>query len=115
MEGKGLKIKRQQFVPDQEEALFFTFELTNDNEAPLKLNFSLEAWVDLRPVWLGERTAMNDNKDSVAFHAELQGIVGKDLSNEWHVVIASQDAPKAHQLNSSLTDRKLLGKGPKQP
>ncbi len=110
---KGLKIKRQQFVPDQEEALFFTFELTNDNEAPLKLNFSLEAWVDLRPVWLGERTAMNDNKDSVAFHAELQGIVGKDLSNEWHVVIASQDAPKAHQLNSSLTDRKLLGKGAK--
>ena len=102
---------RKQFVPDGEEAVYVEYELTNNSEALQELIFTFNGMVDLRPVWLGERSEMIDGEDEVSWNESIQGIEGKDVNNDWHVVYASTLKPIAHELNASTCDYQRAGMG----
>lgn len=102
---------RKQFIPDGEEAVYVEYELTNNSETLQELSFTFNGMVDLRPVWLGERTEMIDGEDEVNWNASIQGIEAKDANNDWHLVFASSLKPISHQLNASTCDYERVGLG----
>ncbi|WP_422356522.1 glycogen debranching protein [Roseivirga pacifica] len=111
VEALKLTATRKQFVPDGEEAVYVEYELTNNSEKIQKLTFTFNGFVDLRPVWLGERSEMIDAKDEVKWNESIQGIEGKDANNDWHVVYASTLKPVTHELNASTCDYERNGMG----
>lgn len=94
----NLNISRHQFVPDGQEAIYIEYELTNNSDKAQSLGFTFNGMIDLRPVWLGERTNMVDGKDKAVWNEAIQGIEAKDENNEWYTVFASSLKPSAHSL-----------------
>ena len=58
---QGLEVERLQFVPDGKEGMVVLFRFKNVDKSEKKFEFQWDSYVDLRPVWLGERTGMEDN------------------------------------------------------
>lgn len=106
-----MTVTRKQFVPDGEEAVYVEYELTNNSETVQELTFTFNGMVDLRPVWLGERTEMIDGDDEVNWNESIQGIEGKDINNEWHVVYASTLKPTGHAINANACNYERAGLG----
>ncbi|MEJ7678215.1 MAG: hypothetical protein WKG06_10215 [Segetibacter sp.] len=63
--GQQLSIIRTQFVPDAKPVLVVEYAFINNSTADKNLNIELAAYVNLRPVWLGERSDMIDSTDEV--------------------------------------------------
>lgn len=106
-----MTVTRKQFVPDGEEAVYVEYELTNNSETLQELTFTFNGMVDLRPVWLGERTEMIDSEDEVNWNESIQGIEGKDTNNDWHVVYASTLRPTGHAINANTCNYERAGLG----
>jgi glycogen debranching enzyme len=89
----GLEIKRVQFVPEDKQGLIISFEITNLNKSENEFLFDFTGYVDLRPVWLGEKTEMIDHPDELNYYANQGFWHGKDKGNEWHTVFGSTVLP----------------------
>ncbi len=106
-----LEIRRRQMVPDGHESVYVEFEIINNSTEELSIDFTFNGFVDLMPVWLGERTNMINANDEAVFNEELGAIAAKDANNDWHVVYGSSIPPKAHQLNAEVCDFERRGEG----
>jgi glycogen debranching enzyme len=82
----NLKVKRLQFVPDGKEGITILFLFENVDKSDISFNFNFNAYVDLMPVWLGERTGMMDGQDQIAFDELTNTFTGKDEKNDWFTV-----------------------------
>jgi len=82
----GLKVRRLQFVPDGKEGVVILFQFENMDESKISFDFNFNAFVDLMPVWLGDRTGMMDGPDQIAFDELTHTFSGKDEKNEWYTV-----------------------------
>jgi glycogen debranching enzyme len=107
----GLEVKRRQFVPDGQKGVFIEFELVNTSDVPLDIAFTFNGFIDLRPVWLGERTKMIDGVDQARFDETNQTIHGKDQDNAWHVIYGSSQKTMDHQIDAEHCDYERLGQG----
>ncbi|WP_332912680.1 hypothetical protein [Algoriphagus boritolerans] len=52
----GIAVDRLQFVPDGREGMVILFRIKNVDNSDKAIRFDFNAYVDLMPVWLGERT-----------------------------------------------------------
>ncbi len=107
----GVSVERFQFVPDGEEAVVVEFVFKNETPEPQSFTFDFNGMTDLRPVWLGERTGMEDGGDFVRFDEATGSLIGKDSLNDWFVVWGSAQAPSAHEIGSRTCDFERAGKG----
>lgn len=90
-EGADIQVRRFQFVPDGKAAVYVEYVLENRTNQAQEIQFSMEAISNLRPVWLGERTGMEDGADQLVY-ANNQ-VLAKDAKNHWFAVMgASQKA-----------------------
>jgi len=106
-----LKVERFQFVPDGKEGLVVEFTLQNQSAENRLLTFDFNGMVDLRPVWLGERTEMVDGSDFAMWNEAENAMVAKDSLNDWFTVFGSDSLPSKHQIGAASCDFERLGKG----
>ncbi len=103
----GLELERWNFVPDGKEGMTVQFLIKNTSDDKKDLRFKLTAHADLMPVWLGERTQMEDGQDSADFNTDAGAWVVKDGSSPWYLVYGL-DIPIE---DSAEEANELLGKG----
>ncbi|MFM1836806.1 MAG: hypothetical protein RJA04_1494, partial [Bacteroidota bacterium] len=84
---KNFIINRVQFVPDGIAGCIIEFEVENKTNQVIHTPFVFQAKSDLRPTWLGERTAMTDHPDIAAFNANRW--VFQDAKNPWFALVGS--------------------------
>ena len=90
-DGADIQVRRFQFVPDGEAAVYVEYVLENKTNQTKEIQFSMEAISNLRPVWLGERTGMEDGVDQLVY--ENNQVLAKDAKNSWFAIMgASQKA-----------------------
>jgi glycogen debranching enzyme len=87
----GLEVERMHFVPDGREGMVILFKVKNVDKSEKSLRFNFNAYVDLMPVWLGERTGMTDHPDEITFSDQTITFTGKDQGNDWYVVWGSAE------------------------
>ena len=81
----SVSVTRSQFIPDGSRAMVIEFHIEGlDHGAEIYL----DPKVDLRPTWLGERTAMADGPDSV-FAGSLWG--AEDIEGGWAALIEAEN------------------------
>ncbi|MEO1652515.1 MAG: glycogen debranching protein [Bacteroidota bacterium] len=107
----GLKIQRMQFVPDGVEGIYVNYIIDNEEDRPINLKLTWNGMVDLRPVWLGERSHMKDGRDGASYDAEKQVIVAKDSLNDWYVVYGSSQARAEARMGSESCNFQRKGQG----
>ncbi len=95
---EGIGIERMQFVPDGQTGMIVEYAITNHREQAASFTFTVSGRTDLRPVWLGERTGMNDAADSVWYDEELQAVVARDTENDWYLYMGSVVPPSDYWL-----------------
>ncbi|WP_159468510.1 GH116 family glycosyl hydrolase [Dyadobacter sp. 3J3] len=108
---KDLKAERFQFVPDGKEAVVVEYSFTNTSSENKQFTFDFNAYTDLRPVWLGEKTNMTDAGDFASWNENSKSWIAKDSLNEWFVTFGSEMAPQNHQKDQKTCDYKPQGKG----
>ena len=107
----GLEIERFNFVPEGEKAVYVEYQIKNTTNESLSAKFTFDGKIDLRPVWLGERTGMIDGPDEVVFN-ERKGIVeAKDKDNDWFVVYGGNKMPNGQTLGAASCDYQRKGQG----
>lgn len=107
----GLEIIRYNFVPDGERAVVIEYHVKNNSNEPISATFTFDGKIDLRPVWLGERTGMIDGPDEVIFNQSKGVVEGKDRDNEWHVIYGSSNQPNGQTLGAVACDFERKGQG----
>ncbi|MEO0334418.1 MAG: glycogen debranching protein, partial [Bacteroidota bacterium] len=96
-----LRVERFQFVPDGKEAVVVQYTFTNQSEEAQTIAFDFTGYADLRPVWLGERTNMQDTTDVATWNEALDGWVAKDSLNAWYTLFGSSTPSQSHTLQES--------------
>lgn len=86
----NLKIDRLHFVPDGREGLAIFYRFENESSSEKSIDFSWNAQVDLRPVWLGERSGMIDQEDEISYNELTATFTAKDKGNDWYTVWGSE-------------------------
>ncbi|RIW18386.1 glycogen debranching protein [Algoriphagus lacus] len=82
----GIEVERIQFVADGKEGITVLFRLQNVDKSAKNIRFQFNAFVDLMPVWLGERTGMVDQPDVISFDELTNTFTAKDEGNPWFAV-----------------------------
>lgn len=85
---QGLEIVRTDFVPDSLPVLVVEYRLRNTTGQPREAILTLTADTDLSPVWLGERSGMDDTQDQCLGMIQNTALA-KDSLNHWFVGITS--------------------------
>ncbi|MEO1049736.1 MAG: glycogen debranching protein [Bacteroidota bacterium] len=112
IEPLDLRVSRIQFVPDDKEGLVIEYLFRNLSvKDTLNLQFDFSGLVDLRPVWLGERTDMIDSTDVVAYDETLSAFAAQDQGNEWHCIFGSSTASINQYAGENACDAPRIGKG----
>lgn len=79
-----LFVTQTQFVPDNIPVLVVEYTIQNTSGQNRKLILDLNLDVNLMPVWLGERSGMMDQKDTlVTFDKEKSILYFRDRGNTW--------------------------------
>lgn len=86
LENAGIEVERLQFVPDGKEGMTVLFRIKNVDKSEKTIQFQFNAFVDLMPVWLGERTGMIDQEDVISFDEMTNTFSAKDKGNPWYTV-----------------------------
>ena len=107
----GIEVNRRQFAPDGQKGLYVEFELVNNSNVDMDIDFKFNGFIDLMPVWLGERSNMINAQDQARFDEATGTIHGKDQNNEWHVVYGSDQKAIDHELNAEDCDYERKGMG----
>lgn len=107
----GITVERFQFVPDGKEAVVVNFTFRNQQATAKNIRVEFNGMIDLRPVWLGERTGMIDSGDYATWDESDRQIVAKDSLNDWYVVVGSSQTPESYQFTSQVCDFTRVGKG----
>jgi len=85
----GLEVNRLHFVPDGKTGMLVLFEVKNVDKSEKSIRFQFNAYVDLMPVWLGERTEMMDSTDVISYDEQTGVFTGKDQGNDWYTIWGS--------------------------
>lgn len=107
----GIEVERLHFVPDGKEGMVILFKVKNVDNSEKKLRFDFNAYVDLMPVWLGERTGMLDNPDEITFDEQTNTFTGKDQGNDWYVVWGSAEGLVLSPSEKAKCSMSPKGKG----
>ena len=103
IQGQHLKITQTQFVPDSLPVLVVEYNLQNTSSQNKKIELELTTDVNLMPVWLGERSGMMDQRDTlVTFDKKSSNIYFKDQGNTWFTGIGFEEyKPQLQELKQT--------------
>ena len=107
----GLEVQRLQFVPDGKEGMTILFRIKNVDKSDKSVQFQFNAFVDLMPVWLGERTQLIDQPDMISFDATTASFSAKDKGNPWFTVWGTNDGLAIQQMQELSCSYSPKGKG----
>ncbi|MEN8789530.1 MAG: glycogen debranching protein [Flavobacteriaceae bacterium] len=85
-EQTDITAEQWQFVPDDREGLFVQFVIKNNGSVAQDLQFELTGHADLMPVWLGERTNMEDGQDKAEWDSALSAWRVSDTRSDWQLI-----------------------------
>ncbi len=85
----GVRVERFQFVPENVPGIVIEYSFFNPTGNMIEFLFEFNGMTDLRPVWLGDRTGMEDSPDQMYWDNQLNALVAKDSLNPWHVIYGS--------------------------
>ena len=71
-------------------------QLTNASDREKRLELSLTAKTDLRPVWYSEKVGITDAPDTIAWQPAERVFVARDTGHEWYVVWGAARLRRAH-------------------
>ncbi|MEL6131835.1 MAG: glycogen debranching protein [Bacteroidota bacterium] len=108
---EGLQVSRLQFVPDGKAGIVVLYQIRHTQSTAQNLTLHLAGMVDLRPVWLGERTGLGDEDDLLAWEEKVQAFVGQDASNQGNVLFGSTAQARDHEIGEPICDFIHVGKG----
>jgi glycogen debranching enzyme len=91
LEEAGLEVERLQFVPDGKEGMTILFRIKNLETTQKTIHFQFISFVDLMPVWLGERMQMIDQPDKISFDPTTATFSAKDEGNPWFTVWGTKE------------------------
>lgn len=91
LESSGIEVERLHFVPDGKEGMTVLFRIKNVDKSEKTIQFQFNAFVDLMPVWLGERTGMIDQADVISFDEMTNTFSAKDQGNPWFAVLGTAE------------------------
>jgi glycogen debranching enzyme len=107
----GISVERFQFVPDGTPAVAVEYTFTNAGNETREFTFSVAAFSDLRPTWLGERTNMIDTPDAAEWNAAENAWVFKDSLNTWFAAVGSSVKAASQQMGKNKCNYSPIGKG----
>ena len=107
----GLEVERAHFAPDGKEGLVILFRIANVDNYEKKIRLDFNAFVDLMPVWLGERTEMVDHPDEISFDELTNTFTGKDQQNDWYVVWGTREGMRLEPSQPETCTMSPKGKG----
>ncbi|MBT8204903.1 MAG: glycogen debranching protein, partial [Eudoraea sp.] len=93
----NLEVVRRQFVPDGKEGIIVEYTLHNTSDIDKSIDLTFTGHADLRPVWLGERSGMNNAQDTAEFDAQLGSWFVKDQENPWFLIFGSDLPPQRNE------------------
>lgn len=99
---------RTDFVPDNLPVIVVEYEIHNYSSTSKILDLNMKIDSDLRPVWLGERSGMNDGEDQLIESTSNNLVIIKDNQNDWYVGISSDGGNLSVEKTSKSA---LKGKG----
>ncbi|MDP5121713.1 MAG: glycogen debranching protein, partial [Spirosomaceae bacterium] len=107
----GISVERFQFVPDGKPAVAVEYTFKNTGNEARKFTFSVVAFADLRPTWLGERTNMIDATDEAEWNEVANAWVFKDSLNTWFATVGCSVKAISQQIGKKNCDYSPAGKG----
>jgi glycogen debranching enzyme len=107
---KDILVERFQFVPDGLEGMAIEYTFINTSEEDQTFTFRFTGMVDLRPVWLGERTGMVDSQDTLWVAQEHRAVMASDTENDWFVMFGAVLPPSDYSQETPC-DFERLGMG----
>jgi hypothetical protein len=111
VEELGLEAYRTQFVPDSIEGLIVEYYFKNLDDRDKDLRLSFTGMVDLRPVWLGERTGMVDHRDLASYDQQAEAFIGWDSANSWFVAFGAGRPPVGYEQGPAPCSHGRRGQG----
>lgn len=111
LENTGIEVERMQFVPDGKEGMTVLFRVKNVDKSDKTLQFQFSAFVDLMPVWLGDRTGMIDQQDVISFDELTNTFSAKDEGYPWFVVWGTREGISLFPQNELTCTYSPKGKG----
>ena len=111
LENSGIEVERMQFVPDGKEGMTVLFRIKNVDKSEKTVQFQFNAFVDLMPVWLGERTGMIDQADVISFDEMTNTFSAKDQGNPWFTVWGTTEGIPLSLQNELTCSYSPKGKG----
>ena len=111
LESFGIEVERLHFVPDGKEGMTVLFRIKNVDKSEKTIQFQFNAFVDLMPVWLGDRTGMIDQADVITFDEMTNTFSAKDEGNPWFTVWGTTEGISLSPQNELTCTYSPKGKG----
>ena len=90
--GHSISITQTQFVPDNLPVLVVEYQVQNTSEQDQDLALELNTYINLMPVWLGERIGMMDHSDTLALiDTDHSVMYYRDQVNSWYAGIGFEN------------------------
>lgn len=105
----GLNVSQFHFVPENEKGLVLAYQIENTLATENQFTFTINASIDLRPVWLSDSLNIEDGKDVGEWKNRRSVYVAKDNKNNWFTAIGGKDFKLSNSENSCTLKRKGLG------
>lgn len=93
-----LKITRQDFVPEDEPALFSFLTLRNETDRTRKLDVWFSGAVNIRPSYA---SGLPNGRDVVSYRDGLVSAFDSDMASNWGVVFGSNTTPSHHSIEGN--------------
>ncbi|WP_296619871.1 glycogen debranching protein [Marivirga sp.] len=107
----GLKVSQFHFVPENENGLIVAYQIENTLNEENQFQFTFNAAIDLRPVWLSDSLNIGDGQDEGEWKGRNNIYLAKDNQNSWFTAFGGKDFKPSDSENSCQLQRSGKGFG----
>ncbi|WMN12343.1 glycogen debranching protein [Marivirga salinae] len=105
----GLNVSQFHFVPENENGLIIAYQIENTLTKETQFEFTFNAYIDLRPVWLADSLNIEDGQDEGEWKKRWSAYLAKDKKNNWFTAFGGKSFEPSDSENSCKVTRKGLG------
>ena len=109
LSNSGVIISQFHFVPQNKNGLIVAYQIENTQAYENQFTFSVNASIDLRPLWLSDSLNIEDGKDEGGWKGKSSVYLAKDKNNTWFTALGGRGF-KLSNSESSCQEKKK-GKG----
>ncbi|WP_375579838.1 glycogen debranching protein [Marivirga tractuosa] len=109
LKNMGINVSQFHFVPENENGLIIAYQIENTKQVENKFQFTFNASIDLRPVWLSDSLEIEDGQDEGNWEKRHEIFVAKDNKNNWFTAFGGKGFEPSDSENSCKLKRKGQG------